>query len=88
MEYYLERRTGPDPEAEQTYQSLRVTSLNNAALSLEDKGDVEGAEPLIRSALEIAEKNLDPNDPNKAGPLNNVTASLEAKGYYTGEQLL
>ena len=88
MEYYLEHRTGPDPEAEQTYQSLRVTSLNNAALSLEDKGDVEGAEPLIRSALEIAEKNLGPNHPDTAGSLNNLAGVLEAKGDYAGAEPL
>jgi len=88
MEYYLEHRTGPDPEAEQTYQSLRVTSLNNAALSLESKGDMEGAEPLIRSALEIAEKNLGPNHPDTAGSLNNLASVLEAKGDYAGAEPL
>ena len=40
---------GPDPEAEQIQQSLRVTSLNDQALSLESKGDLTGAEPLFRA---------------------------------------
>jgi tetratricopeptide (TPR) repeat protein len=88
MAYYLEHRTGPDPEAEQTYQSLRVTSLNNAALSLESKGDLAGAEPLFRSALEIAEKTLGPDHPDTAGSLNNLAALLESKGDYFGAEPL
>jgi tetratricopeptide (TPR) repeat protein len=88
MEYYLEHRTAPDPEAEQTYQSLRVTSLNNAALSLESKGDLEGAEPLFRSALEIAEKTLGPDHPDTAGSLNNLAGLLESKGDYAAAEPL
>jgi tetratricopeptide (TPR) repeat protein len=88
MEYYLEHRTGPDPEAEQTYQSLRVTSLNNTALSLQSKGDVAGAEPLFRSALEIAEKSLGPDHPDTAGSLNNLAALLESKGDLAGAEPL
>ena len=88
MEYYLERRTGPDPESERTYQSLRVTSLNNTALALESKGDAEGAEPLFRSALEIAEKSLGPDNPDTAGSLNNLAGLLESKGDYAGAEPL
>src|SRR5947209_17587568 len=64
MEFYLEHRTGADPEAEQIAQSLRVTSLNNQALALESKGDWAGAEPLLRRALAIAEKALGPDHPD------------------------
>jgi tetratricopeptide (TPR) repeat protein len=88
MEFYLEHRTGPDPEAEQTYQSLRVTALNNAALSLESKGDLAGAEPLFRSALEIAEKALGPDHPDTAGSLNNLAGLLESKGDLTAAEPL
>jgi tetratricopeptide (TPR) repeat protein len=88
MEYYLEHKTAPDPEAEQTYQSLHVTSLSNAALSLESKGDLDGAEPLFRSALEIAEKSLGPNHPDTAGSLNNLAALLESKGDYAAAEPL
>jgi tetratricopeptide (TPR) repeat protein len=88
MEYYLEHRTGPDPEAEQIYQSLRVTSLNNVALSLESNGDLNGAEPLFRSALAIAEKTLGPDHPDTAGSLNNLAGLLESKGDYAGAEPL
>jgi tetratricopeptide (TPR) repeat protein len=88
MEYYLEHRTTPDPEAEQTYQSLRVASLNNVALSLESKGDLDGAEPLFRGALEIAEKTLGPDHPDTAGTLNNLAGLLESKGDYAGAEPL
>jgi tetratricopeptide (TPR) repeat protein len=88
MEYYQEHRTGPDPEAEQTLQSLRVTALNNAALSLESKGDLDRAEPLFRSALDIAEKTLGPDHPDTAGSLNNLAALLESKGDYAAAEPL
>jgi tetratricopeptide (TPR) repeat protein len=88
MEYYLEHRTGPDPEAEQTYQSLRVTSLNNAALSLQSKGDLAAAEPLFRSALAIAEKTLGPDHPDTAGSMNNLAGLLELQGDYAGAEPL
>jgi tetratricopeptide (TPR) repeat protein len=88
MEYYLEHRTGPDPEAEQTYQSMRVTSLNNAALSLQSKGDVAGAEPLFRTALAIAEKTLGPDHPDTAGSMNNLAGLLELQGDYAGAEPL
>ncbi len=88
MKYYLEHRTGPDAEAEQTYQSLQVTSLSNVALSLEAKGDLAGAEPLFRSALDIAEKTLGPDHPDTAGSLNNLAALLESKGDYAGAEPL
>ncbi|HXB68404.1 MAG TPA: tetratricopeptide repeat protein [Candidatus Acidoferrales bacterium] len=88
MEYYLEHSTGPDPEAEQTYQSLRVTSLNNTALSLQSKGDLGAAEPLFRSALAIAEKTLGPDHPDTAGSLNNLAGLLELQGDYAGAEPL
>lgn len=84
--YYLERRTGPDPEAERTYQSLRVTSLSNTALSLENNGDLAGAEPLFRTALQIAERELGPDHPATAGALNNLAGLLESKGDYAGAE--
>jgi tetratricopeptide (TPR) repeat protein len=88
LSYYLERRRGPDPEAEQMYQSLRVTALNNQASSLESKGDFGGAEPLFREALAIAEKSLGPDHPDTAGALNNLATLLEAKGDYDGAEPL
>ncbi len=88
IQYYLENKTWPDPEAEQTYQSLRVTSLNNVALALESKGDLNGAEPLFRSALGMAEKALGPDHQDTAGTLNNLAGLLESKGDYAGAEPL
>jgi tetratricopeptide (TPR) repeat protein len=88
MNYYLQHRVGPDPEAERIYQSLRVTSLNNQALSLESKGDFVSAEPLFRSALAIAEKALGADHPDTAGSLNNLAGLLESKGDYAGAEAL
>jgi tetratricopeptide (TPR) repeat protein len=88
MAYYLQHRMGPDPDAERIYQSLRVTSLNNQALSLESKGDFVSAEPLFRSALALAEKALGADHPDTAGSLNNLAALLESKGDYAGAEPL
>jgi tetratricopeptide (TPR) repeat protein len=80
MGFYLDRRNGPDPEAEQIYESLNVKSITDEALSLESKGDLAGAEPLFRRALAIAEKDLGPDSPDTAGSLNNLAGLLESKG--------
>ena len=88
MAYYLQHRVGPDPDAERIYQSLRVTSLNNQALSLESKGDSVSAEPLFRSALALAEKALGADHPDTAGSLNNLAGLLESKGDYAGAEPL
>jgi tetratricopeptide (TPR) repeat protein len=88
MEHYLERRTEPDPDAERTYKSLRVTLLNRSALALQSKGDLGAAEPMFRSALEIAEKDLGPEHPDTAGSLNNLAALLESKEDYAGAEPL
>jgi tetratricopeptide (TPR) repeat protein len=88
MAYYLERRVEPDPEAERTYNSLRVTSWNDKALSLESKGDLAGAEPLFRSALALAEATLGPNHQDTAGSLNNLAGLLESKGDYAAAEPL
>ncbi len=88
MAYYLNHRASPDPEAEQIAQSLRVTSLNNAALSLESKGDLAGAEPLFRQAVAIAETKLGPDHPDTAGSLNNLAGLLESRGDLAGAEPL
>jgi tetratricopeptide (TPR) repeat protein len=88
MARYLEHRTEPDPEAEQISQSLRVTSLNQEALALESKGDLAGAEPLLRSALLIAGNALGPDHADTAGTLNNLASLLESKGDYAGAEPL
>ncbi len=88
MEHYLERRTEPDPDAERTYKSLRVTLLNRSAMALQSKGDLAGAEPLLRSALEIAERDLGPEHPDTAGSLNNLASLLESKEDYASAELL
>jgi tetratricopeptide (TPR) repeat protein len=88
MAYYSEHRREPDPEADRIYNSLRVTSLNNTAQSLESGGDMAGAEPLLRSALTLAESTLGPNNQDTAGTLNNLAALLEAKGDYAGAEPL
>jgi tetratricopeptide (TPR) repeat protein len=80
MAYYLARVKDRDPEAEKIYRSMRVTSLNNAALALEEKGDLTGAEPLFREALALAESALGAEHPDTAGTLNNLARLLEAKG--------
>jgi tetratricopeptide (TPR) repeat protein len=86
--FYLEHRTGPDPEADRIGKSLEVTSLNDSALSLESAGDVAGAEGLFRRALNIAESALGPDHPDTAGTLNNLASLLEAKGNYTAAEAL
>ena len=80
IETFRERRTGPDAESEKVYQSLRVTVLNRQALALEEAGNLEGAEPLFRAALDLAEKTLGPDHPDTAGTLNNLASLLEARG--------
>ena len=86
--YYLQHRAGADPEADRIYQSLRVTSLNQQALSLQSKGDLVGAEPLFRSALAIAVKTLGEDHPDTAGSLNNLAGLLESKGDFVGAEPL
>jgi tetratricopeptide (TPR) repeat protein len=86
--YYLDRHAGPDKEAEQISQSLRVTALNNQALSLESTGDFAAAEPLFRQALAAAERTLGPRNLDTAGALNNLASLLEAKGDYDGAEAL
>ena len=88
MAYYLEHQADPDPEAERINQSLRVTSLNDQALSLESKGDYAAAEPLYRRALAIAEKALGPDHPHTATSLENLAGLLESKGDYKGAEPL
>jgi tetratricopeptide (TPR) repeat protein len=80
MRDYLGRLRQPDAEARRIYESMRVTSLNNSALSLAEKGDLKGAEPLFREALALAEKSLGPNHPDTAGTLNNLARLLETEG--------
>ena len=88
IESYRKHRTEADPESEKMYQSLRVTALNNQALTLQNAGNPAGAEPLFRGALEIAEKALGPEHPDTAGTLNNLAGLLEAKGDYAGAEPL
>jgi tetratricopeptide (TPR) repeat protein len=88
MAYYLARVKDRDPEAEKIYRSMRVTSLNNAALALEEKGDLIGAEPLFREALALAESALGAEHPDTAGTLNNLARLLEAKGNAAGAEPL
>jgi tetratricopeptide (TPR) repeat protein len=76
--YYLGRVQ--DPEAERIRDSLRITSLNNAGLANEENGDLAGAEPLFRQALELAEQALGAEHPDTAGTLNNLARLLEAEG--------
>ncbi len=59
-----------------------LTSLNNLALLLDDKGDYNGAEPLYRRALEARERILGPEHPNTLSSLNNLAGLLESKGAY------
>ncbi len=82
ISYYLDRRTAPDPEAEEMRQSLTVTALNTQATALQAQGDLLRAEPLFRQALAIAQNSLGPDRPETAGALNNLAALLEAKGDY------
>ncbi len=85
---YLARRPGPDPEAQRIDASLQVTEMNDQALALEEKGDYAAAEPLLRSAVELAEKTLGPEHPDTAGACNNLAGLLEAKGDYSGAEPL
>jgi hypothetical protein len=54
--------------------------LNDLGLSLRQKNDNRGAEPLFRRALAIQEKSLGPNHTAVASTLNNLGSLLESLG--------
>ena len=79
-------RAGPGCRA-----NVPITSRDFAersAMALQSKGDLAGAEPLLRSALEIAERDLGPEHPDTAGSLNNLASLLESKEDYASAELL
>jgi tetratricopeptide (TPR) repeat protein len=78
---------GPDQRLSRPTSPFARDVANNVA-SRSTNGDLNGAEPLFRSALAIAEKTLGPNHPDTAGSLNNLAGLLESKGDYAGAEPL
>ena len=61
--------------------------LNNTAASLDGAGNEAEAEPLLRRALDIDEKELGPYHPDVANVLSNLAGLLLNKGDYAGAEL-
>ncbi len=57
--------------------------LNQEAVDLYDKGQYGRAVIVAKKALEIAEKNVDPNHPTVATVLNNLAFLYRTQGQYT-----
>ena len=63
-------------------------SLNNLANSLSQQGDLAGAEPLYRRALEACERTLGPEHPSTLMSLNNLANLLSDQGDLAGAEPL
>jgi tetratricopeptide (TPR) repeat protein len=61
-----------------------AAAVNNLASVLHAQGDLAGAQPLYKRALEIAENALGPEHPNTAMALSNLAALLYAQGDLAG----
>ena len=57
-----------------------LTSLNNLAVLLYEKGDDDAAEPLYRRALEASERILGPEHPRTLTSVNSLAMLLNATG--------
>jgi Flp pilus assembly protein TadD len=57
-----------------------LSSLNNLAILLKYKGDLAGAEPLLRRVIEARERTLGPEHPDTLRSLNNLANLLKDKG--------
>ncbi|MEK9752420.1 MAG: tetratricopeptide repeat protein [Rhodospirillaceae bacterium] len=66
------RKALPPPE--------NPAALNNLALLYKKQGNLEAAEPLLKRALEIKEKNFDPGHPSLAAGLKNYASVLKGLG--------
>ena len=56
-----------------------LTSINDLAVLLGDKGDLAASEPLYREALEAQRSTLGANHPNTTLTMNNLASLLRAK---------
>ena len=65
-----------------------LTSVNDLALLLYNKGDYAGAEPLFRRALEASDCVLGLEHPDTLKSVNNLAGLLQNKGDYAGAERL
>lgn len=63
-------------------------SMNNLAILLKAKGDLQGAEPLYRQALDINRRVLGEDHPSVAIAMNNLAGLLKGKGDYEAAEAL
>eukprot|EP00438_Fugacium_kawagutii_P000149 Skav223599 [mRNA] locus=scaffold493:334185:336261:- [translate_table: standard] len=65
-----------------------INSVNNLGALLQDLGDLAGAEPFYRRALEGQETQLGMNHPDTINSVNNLGALLKAQGDLSEAELL
>lgn len=65
-----------------------MTRLNSLATCLFRKGDLAGAEPLYRHALQARERVLGPAHPHTLTSVNGLALVLDGKGQYAGAEPL
>ena len=88
MEYYLEHRTGPDPEAGADLPIFARDVAESRCVVARRQGGRGGPELLIRSAWKSREKNLGPNHPDTAGSLNNLAGVAGSERGLRGRRAL
>lgn len=76
-----ERDAGPDAQ-------ITLSSLENLAFLLRERGDLEGAEPFHQRSLETRERILGPEHPRTLNSVNNLGLLLKAKGNLEGAERL
>ncbi len=67
---------------------LAALKLVDEALGLEEKGQVQEAEPLLRRTLEIRSRVLGEDHPNTVASCNNLAANLHSQGRYADAEAL
>ena len=65
-----------------------LASMNNLGALLEDRGNLDEAEPLYRDALEGKRETLGATHPSTLASINNLGALLKAKGDLDGAEPL
>ncbi len=75
-----EEKLGADPD--------KLTAMSNMGILLYNKGDYEGAEPLLRQVLETRETILGPDNPDTIESVYNLAKLVNEKGDYAGAEPL
>ena len=65
-----------------------LSSVNNLAALLQNRGDYDNAEPLYRRALEARERTLGKEHPDTLSSVNNLAALLRGRGDYDNAEPL